>query len=148
MEKFINKKKKQYKGYMIAFIVLLITTIIILLLCETGVLVPVFKNYNGIIFGMFLAFSINLFENALKLKKLLKNPDELKEKYVEENDERNLFISKEVSSLAFCIFSYALVASLVIFAFIDKYILNILGCVTLGLFIIAIIAGIICKKKY
>lgn len=148
MEKFINKKKKQYIGYMILFIVLIIVAHISLYLTDFAKII-VSKTWNSNpIFTPCILWSILSLVYSLRAKKLLKNEEKLKKAYIKETDERTLLIDKNATSLTCYISIIFLCIATVIFGFIDEKIYNVLLIVAIIEALILLLCILISKKKY
>lgn len=147
MEKFINKKKKQYIGYMIAFIVFFVIAMVSQFLVTAGILVP--KNYgSNPIFTACMAWSIVSLCYSIDAKRLLKNEEKLKKAYIKETDERTLLIEKNATVLTCKISVFILCIAFIIFGFIDEKIYNAMFAVIGIELTIYLLCKFICNKKY
>lgn len=103
---------------------------------------------SGFRIGLFLTVEFKLIKLAMRYTKLYKDADKLKEKYIIEHDERNNFITQEVTKICDTIIYISLSISTIIASFFNFAVFVTLFSVLMFLCTIQYIATVHIEKKY
>lgn len=145
MENFKKKFKKQ-------IIIIFIISIIISISCATLIVLDILRIFRpvgslGVVVGG-LGAGIALMVITIIYSQTIKNENALKELYIRETDERNVFIQKTACNASNVFFPIALFTAAVISAYINPIVCNTLMVVLICYILITQLSLLVCRKKY
>ena len=143
-----NFKKKLKKEIFIAFII----SIIISISSATLIVLDILRIFRpigslGVVVGG-LGAGIALMVRTIIYSQTIKNENALKELYIRETDERNVFIEKTASKVSTVLIPIALFTAAVISAYINPIVCNTLFVVLMCHVLITQLSLLVCRKKY
>lgn len=148
MENFIKKKKQELLIYRVLYIIAIIASLAILILCELEVLVPVGSFNSMTLFGVLHGAAFVMIVQAIRVKKALKNSDEMQELFIVQTDERLRLIEKSAAHLTNCIILILLLFFASVFVFINETVSYTLFIVLTAYIIVLALSDIYYRNKY
>ena len=145
MENFKKNLKKQIVIFFILSIIISITCTALIILDILRIFRPV--GSLGVVVGG-LGAGIALMVITIIYSQTIKNENALKELYIRETDERNVFIEKTASKVSTVLIPIALFTAAVISAYINPIVCDTLFAVLICYTLISQLSLLICRKKY
>ena len=101
---------------------------------------------SGLLTGMGSAIAAACLVAVMKLNRLLKDEQALKNARLEELDERNQAIQKTACTVTLLAAMVALIAAVVVFAFVDMAVFRVLYICMLGLMLLYVVVLLVCRR--
>ena len=145
MENFKKNLKKQIVIFFILSIIISITCTALIILDILNIFKPI-GSLGAVVGG--LGAGIALMVITIIYSQTIKNENALKELYIRETDERNVFIEKTASKVSTVLIPIALFTAAVISAYINPIVCDTLFVVLICYTLISQLSLLICRKKY